>query len=364
MRPLLAAGGPHSQAGCPDRPEARTHTDVLSEGAPSLAADQGTVDVDLDLTLAASFLVLAEERHYGRAAARLNLTASALTKRIQRLERQLGVALLDRGPGGVVDLTAAGSRFAVLAGPLLAHATAARSATRNGLPGQDVRLGIPAGSGAALRHLDLAAVARKVRLSYPETRLVCVDVDFPQMRHCLPDGQVDVLWTDAPVRHREVTSDPLAVMSRRIGVVGARHELAGAGTVDVRDFAAQEMLFNPAVPEEWMTPFWLGDLRVRRDAQLIAVDAQDHAAVLSLTRTTGMVTVVLEVSAPLLGPHLRAVALRGAPPVVFHAAHRRTERRGPVLALVRTLQAMGPRRLGAATVSDREPVVVPGGPGV
>jgi len=74
-----------------------------------------------------------------------------------------------------------------------------------------------------------------------------------------------------------------------------------------------------------------------------------------------MVTVTLEVSASLLGPHLCAVALRGAAPVVLHAAHRRTERRGPVLAVVRTLQAMGPRQLGAATVSNREPAVVPGG---
>lgn len=315
--------------------------------------------MELDLTLAASFMVLAGERHYGRAAARLNVSASALTKRIQRLERQLDVVLLDRGPGGVLDLTAAGGRFAVVAGPLLAHAAAARDATRTSPSGLTVRLGIPAGSAAALRHLDLAAVARDVRLCFPGTRLVCVDVDFPRMRHCLPAGQVDVLWTDAPVRHREVTSEPLAVTSRRIGVVGARHELAGAGEVDVGDFTTEAMLFNPAIPEEWMTPFWLGDLRARRSARLVAVDAHDHAAVLALTRTTGMVTVALEVSAPLLGPHLRAVALRGAGPVVFHAAHRRADRRGPVLAVVQSLRAMGPRRLGAATVSHRETVVVP-----
>ena len=56
--------------------------------------------MELDLGLASSFLVLAEERHYGRAAARLHLTSPALTKRIQRLERQLGVVLLQRGPAG------------------------------------------------------------------------------------------------------------------------------------------------------------------------------------------------------------------------------------------------------------------------
>lgn len=315
--------------------------------------------MDLDLTLAASFLVLADERHYGRAAARLNVTASALTKRIQRLERQLGVFLLDRGPGGVLDLTAAGGRFAVAAGPLLAHAAAARAETRSGRAAVTVRLGIPAGSASALRHLDLAGVARDVRLIYPGARLVCVDVDFPQVTRCLPDGQVDILWTNAPVRHHGVTTERLALMSSRIGVVGVRHELAEAEEVDAGDFVDETMLFNPAVPEEWMTPFWLGDLRPRRDARLVAVDAQNHAAVLGLVRTSGTVTVTMAVSAPLLGPHLRAVALSGVAPVVFHVARRSGERRGAVLAVVRSLQATGPSRLGGSAVSHREAAAVP-----
>ncbi|MFC7648577.1 LysR family transcriptional regulator [Streptosporangium lutulentum] len=56
--------------------------------------------MDLDLGLVADFLVLVKERHYGRAAGRLHLTSSALTKRIHRLERQLGVALVERSPAG------------------------------------------------------------------------------------------------------------------------------------------------------------------------------------------------------------------------------------------------------------------------
>lgn len=51
---------------------------------------------DLDLSSVASFLVLAEEEHYARAAQRLHLTPSALTKRMQRLERQIGAVLLVR----------------------------------------------------------------------------------------------------------------------------------------------------------------------------------------------------------------------------------------------------------------------------
>jgi hypothetical protein len=52
--------------------------------------------MDLDLRLARHFVVLAEKRHFGRAAASLHLTQPALTKQIQALERQVGAVLIDR----------------------------------------------------------------------------------------------------------------------------------------------------------------------------------------------------------------------------------------------------------------------------
>jgi DNA-binding transcriptional LysR family regulator len=54
-----------------------------------------------------AFLEVSSERHFGRAAARLNLTQPALTQRIQGLERELGVQLLVRN-AREVKLTSAG----------------------------------------------------------------------------------------------------------------------------------------------------------------------------------------------------------------------------------------------------------------
>ena len=178
------------------------------------------------------------------------------------------------------------------------------------------------------------------------------------MTRCLPDGRVDVLWTDAPVRHTGVTSVRLGLSSRRVGVVGARHRLAGAGAVNAADLMDERMLHNPAVPQEWMTPFWLGDLRDRRQARLVPVDARGHAAVLAATTRLDAVTVVPEVSVGALGPVLRPVVLRDVPPLVFHAARRRAESRGAVHTVVASLLALGTHELGRPG-SDVEPVLAP-----
>jgi DNA-binding transcriptional LysR family regulator len=57
-----------------------------------------------------SFLVLAEQLHFGRTARLLNLSQPALTKQIRRLEGDLGGALLVRGPHGA-QLSSLGRLF-------------------------------------------------------------------------------------------------------------------------------------------------------------------------------------------------------------------------------------------------------------
>ena len=58
----------------------------------------------------ASFAVLAEQLHFGRAAARLHISQPALSKRIRSLEEKIGGPLLVRNRRGVA-LTPAGTLF-------------------------------------------------------------------------------------------------------------------------------------------------------------------------------------------------------------------------------------------------------------
>src|SRR5436305_10538915 len=80
----------------------------------------------LDLRLVEYFVAVAEELHFGRAAARLHIAQPSLSQQIRQLERQLDVTLLRR-TSRRVELTPAGQALLSEGRRLLAES---RSVTR------------------------------------------------------------------------------------------------------------------------------------------------------------------------------------------------------------------------------------------
>jgi DNA-binding transcriptional LysR family regulator len=79
------------------------------------------------------FVVVADELNMTRAAARLHLSQPALSTAVQRLEHEVGVALLQRHARGVA-LTPAGAAFASKARVALATAEDAVNASETAPP--------------------------------------------------------------------------------------------------------------------------------------------------------------------------------------------------------------------------------------
>lgn len=66
--------------------------------------------MDLDTALLRTWLVVADERHLGRAADRLGVSQQAVSQRVDRLARLLGTPLIERSGRGIA-LTAHGARL-------------------------------------------------------------------------------------------------------------------------------------------------------------------------------------------------------------------------------------------------------------
>jgi DNA-binding transcriptional LysR family regulator len=288
--------------------------------------------MDLDLTGVSDFLVLLEVGHYGRAAARLHLSASALSKRIQRLEHQVGVALVVRDPRGTAGATAAGARFAQYAGPLLTAARAAREAALTAPSPAVVRLGVPGGFDHLPGQVLLAEVRRQLELHCPGVRLLCVALPLTAVHSSVLERSVDVVWGAFGESPSSLELVPAGEFFR-VGVLPARHALADADSLCVADLIDLPLQSNPAIPADWMSPFFLGDVRPARQARLVEVHATNaNDAFRQVVRGEAVTTGTPWLTAR-LDPRLRALPVRDLPAVPVHVSRRRSDRRGPVLAL-------------------------------
>jgi DNA-binding transcriptional LysR family regulator len=84
---------------------------------------------DLDLGAVRAFVAVTEDRYFGEAAARLGITQQAISKRIAKLESDLGLRLFFRSRNGA-DLTEDGRAFLPHARALVGIADQAREALR------------------------------------------------------------------------------------------------------------------------------------------------------------------------------------------------------------------------------------------
>ncbi|GAA4406791.1 LysR substrate-binding domain-containing protein [Tsukamurella soli] len=118
-----------------------------------------------------AFVAVAEELHFGRAAARLQMAQSPLSQTIRKLEKEVGEPLFDRNTRSV-SLTAAGAGLLPHAYRVLEEVDSARLAVRAAGGGVYGRITI--GFSGVLNHRSLPPLTRAVRQRYPDIELALV----------------------------------------------------------------------------------------------------------------------------------------------------------------------------------------------
>ncbi len=177
------------------------------------------------------FTVVADELHFGRAAGRLHMAQPALSQRIQRLERDLGVRLFDRS-SRQVGLTPAGRALVGPAHDVLAavDGLVARAAeVADGAAGR-LRVGVLPETGAA----TMAAVVREVERTCPAVGLDLAAAATTEQLRALGDRSLDVATVRLPVDAGALRIGP--VLHQPWGVaLPAGSPLAGRRRVALRD---------------------------------------------------------------------------------------------------------------------------------
>lgn len=180
-----------------------------------------------------SFVTLADELHFGRAAERLNMTQPPLSRQIQKLEQELGFSLFER-TSKRVELTRAGKVFVAEAEKLLTMAATSSAMAKRiakGAAGQ-LRIGITAsGTLALLGELleGMEAAAPGVEVSVDEM------VSHAQIA-AVERGAIDLAFV-RPEPERPGLVSRVILQEPLVAAIGRRHPLA----VTSRSLAVEEL---------------------------------------------------------------------------------------------------------------------------
>ncbi|HIW47461.1 MAG TPA: LysR family transcriptional regulator [Candidatus Yaniella excrementigallinarum] len=187
------------------------------------------------------FLAVAEELHFGRAAARLNISQPPLTVHIKRLEEELGLTLFDR-TSRRVSLTPEGSRFRDLIRPILQDLDEAVEDIREIKAGRRgrVRVGFVSSASYAL----IPAGVRDVRTQHPGIHLELNPMATGEQVEALLENRLDIgIMRDAPLQAGLQFTTLLT--EQMVVVVPTNHQLAAQDEVSPAHLAEVPLVLFP-----------------------------------------------------------------------------------------------------------------------
>ena len=185
-------------------------------------------------------IVLAEELNFTRAADRLHITQSALSKQITEIEEQHRFQLFTRANRRVVrvELTDAGRVFVAEARSLLLHMERVFHLARAAHDGGDVLL---IGHSP---HADQAWVSAllAIRLPlYPKLRIRLISQFSIELVRSVMAGELNLALVTAPPENSQVTSVPFA-LTPLYAVLPQIHPAAQKEHIVLRDLANDEWI--------------------------------------------------------------------------------------------------------------------------
>jgi DNA-binding transcriptional LysR family regulator len=185
------------------------------------------------------FVAVCDAGGVGEAGRRVHAAQSTVSAAVRDLERQLGVDLLVRRPGGVAVPTPAGRRLLAEARALLDQAD---TLDRVALDLRDEVAGdVAFGSLVTIAPLAVPRLAAAFRERHPQARLRAVEAGQAELLAGLADGRLELVLTYDLGLPAEVDFEELASLPPR-ALLAHGDPLAGESRIALRDLARRDFV--------------------------------------------------------------------------------------------------------------------------
>ena len=189
------------------------------------------------------FVAVAEERHFGRAAARLRMAQPPLSRQIQALEGELGFVLFERNRRQV-ELTPAGTSLLEHTRRIFEAVELAVHEAKRASQGESGRIVVAYPSTFA--YSGLPELVRAFRAKFAAVELVLRELSPQDQLDAIRDKRVDVGFVRAPVDEPGLTTE-LVRSEPLVAALPSGHPLAGRSSLALALLAKEPfVLFSRA----------------------------------------------------------------------------------------------------------------------
>jgi DNA-binding transcriptional LysR family regulator len=189
------------------------------------------------------FVVVAEERHFTRAAERLGMAQPPLSQQIRKLEHEIGALLFRRLTRGV-ELTDAGRVLYEDAKRIVDQVELAKIRAQSAARGQTghIRVGF---ASSVVFHPVIAEIVRAYRETHPDVRLSPSESNVAALIEDLLAERIDLAIIRQTAQESErVKIEPLFDEDMVI-VLPPQHRLAGETSISLQSLAQETLIMFP-----------------------------------------------------------------------------------------------------------------------
>ncbi|MDQ6434282.1 LysR substrate-binding domain-containing protein [Mesorhizobium sp. LHD-90] len=200
-----------------------------------------------DLKHLATFVAVAEELNFHRAAERLTMAQPAVSRIVLELEERLGVKLLERTTRKV-RLTESGRYLLEEAQEILGRIDVAENTVRLLASGTKAILRV--GYTTITGHSLVPDITREFRIANPDVRVELTYLHAPAQRDKILQDEIDLGFIEGSFQNSEIESRPVA-RHRLMALLPPEHPLASKSELTVEELAREQLVMGTNA--EWPT---------------------------------------------------------------------------------------------------------------